>query len=283
MYLQVWKPHYSMSVRARGFGIFSVPFLLFGALTHRPDSAQAQVFDKDYFNDSGTSLRGEVGVYSDRIFRGQNLYNGTSFQPKVRGAFDMGFGELFAAVAAHVGIDQDHSGVSDDRRSFSEVDYELGDKLKFDQVSLAGGYRWYSYTRTTERLQDTGELFAELDTTFLAHPYIHIDYDTQKHEGWYYEIGFSEPVPYSSQNPRDVIVPSVTLGFSSGLDDGKHPIYQDGGLVFVGVGARAVVAFDESISLQPEVRYNFEVDDATTSDFTFGMNLVGELPSDSVR
>lgn len=270
-----------MRRRHSSFKIISCIALI--SLTILPSNAKAQVFDRDYFTDSGSSLRGEAGLYSDRIFRGQNLYNGVSFQPRVRGGMDLGFGELFAAVNSHFSLDQDHSGVSDDRRSFAELDYELGDKLKFDQVSLAGGYRWYSYSRTTERLQDTGEIFAELDTTLIGHPSLHIAYDTNKHEGWYYEISFSEPIPYSEQNPRDVIIPSVALGFGSSLDDGRHPIYAEDGLEFVGVGLRGVIAFDESLSVQPELHYNFEVDDATTSDFTFGVNFVGELPSDAQR
>ena len=241
-------------------------------------TAEAEVFDRDYYaHSSSSSFRGELGLFSDRMFRGQNLYNGVSIQPKVRGGIDLGFGELFGSVSSHFSGDQNHEGSSEDRRSFNEFTFEVGDRFTFDEFAFEGGYRFYNYSRTTSRLQDTGEFFAGVDSMVLGHPYFQLAYDTNKHKGWYYELGLFEKIPFRDDGERDVIVPSVALGFSSGLDDDEHPIYDDGGITHVGVGVKGVLGLDETTSFQPEVRYNVEVDDATTSDFTFGMSLVSEF------
>jgi hypothetical protein len=242
--------------------------------------AHAQVFDKDYTDNDGIEARASLGLFSDREFRGQNLYDGSSLQFAPELGLDTEIGKLYVAGFSHFAVDNNGSSDPAPRKSFNEYDFELGDKISFDDFSIAVGHRWYTYSRSTPRLKDTGEAFAQLETAIIAHPHFTAAYDDIKHNGWYYEAGLEQPVPLGLDNEKNALVPSVTMGISSGLDNGPNPIYDDDGIAFVDVGLKGIFVIAEGISLEPEMHYTEEVDDATDSDFIFGMNLVGQIGAD---
>jgi hypothetical protein len=146
-------------------------------------------------------------------------------------------------------------------------------------MQLGVGHRWYTYSRSTARLQDTGEFFAELTTGYLGHPHISFDFDHDEFEGLYYEFGLEQPIPLGLNHDRDAIVPSVTIGASSGLDEdtGDHQIYDDGGIAFVQVGLKGIFGLTDGINLEPSAVYVEDIDDATSSEFVFGMALTADL------
>ena len=243
--------------------------------------AAAQVFDRDYTANADIQAQGSIGLFSDRVFRGQNLYDGSSLQLHPQIGLNTQIGLIYVAAFTHFAVDNTDSSMAAPRKSFNEYDFELGDKLSFDDFSIAFGQRWYTYSRTTPRLKDTGEAFAELETAIISHPHFTIAYDEVKHKGWYYEAGLEQPVSIGLDDERSAVVPSVTMGMSSSLNDGSNPIYADDGIAFVDVGLKGIFGLSEGISLQPEMHYTEEVDDATDSEFTFGLNLVGHTGGDN--
>ncbi len=242
-----------------------------------PCVARAQVFDKDYSDPGDTDglLKGSLGLFSDREFRGQNLYDGTSMQLHGEAGIGTGLGLLYLGLFTHFSNDNNHGG--EDEKSFDEFDYEIGHRFFFEDVEIGVGHRWLNYSRTTERLRDTTEVFTEINTNVIAHPHFLATYDYDEHDGWYYEVGLEQPVLLGLDDERHAVVPSVTMGISESLDGGKHPIYDDDGIAFFDVGLKGIFVLTDSLSLEPEAKYTAEVDDATDSDFTFGMNLVGQL------
>lgn len=251
--------------------------LLVSLLPYLVSDARAQVFDRDYLDQSNGVLKASAGLFSDRMFRGQNLYDGTSIQ----GALELGIGSeiglTYVGGFVHLSNDRNHGAPNEE--SFNEFDFELGHRFQFDEMQLGLGHRWYTYSRTTARLQDTGEFFAELTTGYIGHPHLSFDYDHDEFEGLYYETGLEQPIPLGLNNERDAIVPSVTIGLSSGLDEdsGDHAIYDDGGIAFVEVGVKGIFGLTEGINLEPSMKYVEDIDDATTSDFVFGMALTADL------
>ena len=239
-----------------------------------PLTAAAQVFDKDYQDPPDALFSSSLGLYSDRTFRGQNLYDGTSVQLRGEAGIGTGIGLAYIGGFAHFSGDNNHGGANE--QSFNEFDFELGHRFYLEEMKLGVGHRWYTYSRSTERLQDTGEFFAELTTEVISHPHFTATYDDDEFKGWYYEVGLEQPVPLGLANDKDAIIPFVTMGMSNSLDDGSHPIYDDSGIAFVDVGARVIFNIANSISLEPDFHYTEDIDDATSSDFVFGLNLVGQ-------
>ncbi|MFN8392451.1 MAG: hypothetical protein U0136_19315 [Bdellovibrionota bacterium] len=257
-------------------GIFASFFSFYLASVEQ--SAQAQVFDRDYTQGSDVYARGSLGLFSDREFRGQNLYDGSSLQFAPQVGLGTEIGVLYVGGFAHFAVDNQDEPVTP-RKSFNEYDFELGDILKFDEFNIAVGHRWYTYSRSNPRLKDTGELFAELTTEIIAHPHFNVEYDDIRHNGWYYEFGLEQPVSLGLQNEHDAVVPSVTMGMSSGLDNGPNAIYADDGIAFVDVGLKGIFTLADGVFVEPEMHYVEEVDDATDSEFTFGVNFVGRTGS----
>lgn len=259
--------------------LFSATGLLFSGLVASlallPVTAQAQVFDNDYTQESDMLLKGAIGLFSDRDFRGQTLYDGTSIQGRAEAGIGTGFGLFYIGGFMHFSDDKNHGG--EDEKSFNEFDFELGHRFYFEEMALSMGHRWLTYSRTTERLRDTGEFFAELTTEVIAHPHFMATYDHDEHDGWYYEFGLEQPVPLGLDQEQHSIVPSVKVAMSSSLDGGSHPIYDDDGIAFVEVGLRGVFVLTDSVTLEPEMHFTEDIDDATESDFVFGVNLAGEI------
>lgn len=108
------------------------------------------------------SLDAEVAFLSDYMFRGINLYDGTSIQPSVTAGYDLGSAGAFSANVWN------HSPAESDNKSekFNEVDYTLAYSLPIDIVTLSGGLIWYTYSHDNVGNLDTEEFFvsAAVDT-----------------------------------------------------------------------------------------------------------------------
>lgn len=255
--------------------------------------AQAQLFDEDYVNQDGLKADVDVALRSVRMYRGQNLYDGTSLQPQGEIAYQAGDGKFYGRVFTHFGLDQsdppqagsapsdssDGSGqkVVPTGESFTEVDFDVGWATMFPMFDLQLGNRWLTYSKTTARLRDTAELYAGLEMKMLLQPRLMAAYDWDEHDGWYYETGLSQPLNLGLLGDRSTVTPSVTVGFSQDLDDGSHPIYADDGMSYFDVGVESQVPLSESLSFVPEIHYTEGEDDAANSEFWFGIGVRGAL------
>ncbi len=281
--------------RMRPISRLFLSLITFGVLFSSAQ-AQAQVFDEDYTGSEGISVETGLVVRSDRVFRGENLYNGTSVQPSAQITMPTEIGSFYGRASGHIAADQGSTrrssrapfDTNDDNGnaieavettpSFHEHDYDLGYKRSFTFATLDVGHRWYNYTKTTSRLRDTGEAYGGLVFDTLLNPYFTAAYDYDEHTGWYYETGVYEPISLPSAIIEGMkLIPSLTMGFSYDLDNGPHPIYDDSGITHVDVGVKATVPITESIDLEPEMHYSEGIDDAATSDFWFGVGLASDF------
>jgi hypothetical protein len=264
----------------------------------------AQVFDEQYYDDqSSVSLEAELGLFSNYVFRGQDLYNGTSVQPRIKPSLntDIGsfYGEFFGQIAAEGDTKNPHGGTFQTTDpdgeivraatvtpAFDETDFDIGYAADLDLATLSFGHRWYVYSvhddapqygRSLVRLENTAELHGTLDFDVVLHPYLRVAYDYDTNEGTYYETGLRQPFSMGLGNEKNSIIPFVKLGFVQDYNDGSHPIYKDNGLAFVDFGFRGVVYLAHGLSLQPVLNWNEGVDDYTNSNFTFGLSLVGDF------
>lgn len=105
-----------------------------------------------------------MGVYSDYVFRGIRLYDGTSLQPNVGVSYDLGdYGRLSGNLWMHVPADSRDVDVIDQysenvtglsslnndeifspSKKFVEFDPTISYDITFDKVTLSLGHTWYT-------------------------------------------------------------------------------------------------------------------------------------------
>lgn len=262
------------------------------------NTSEAQVFDASYRTTNDFKLSTSLGLFSDRVFRGQNLYNGVSFQPDARGSLKTDWGSLYGEFFSHIGADQGDPkassvppfDVSDsDGNSakaalvtpgFNEYDFDIGttfDLFEGNGSEFAVGHKWYFYDESSDRLVDTAELYGELRFDLPFHPQILAAYDYDEHEGTYLEGSIHQPIPISSIGENAAIIPQITFGMSSGLDGGDRPIYEDSGAAFLDFALKGNFPINTGFAFVPELHFNDGIDDAATSDIWFGMALRGDF------
>lgn len=214
------------------------------------------------------SLDTSVAFNSDYMFRGFNLYNGTSIQPSVAGTADLGdAGALTASVWAHTSAENDTR-----TKKFTEVDYTLSYSIPVDIVSLSAGHLWYTYPHESDDLDipDTGEYFVAASLDTLLSPTFSYFRDYDAFDANYYELSFSHLIepgcPCLGEGFN--ITPYVAFGFASDAEK----VYADDGLVHVTFGVSSDLKLG-NIAVKPTLNYTAESDDNAVNQFWFGMTL----------
>ncbi|MCC6954686.1 MAG: hypothetical protein IT290_11255 [Deltaproteobacteria bacterium] len=259
--------------------------------------AEAQIFDQSYRREQGVAVSASGGLFSDRVFRGQNLYNGSSLQLDAKPELRTDWGSIYGGFFTHVGLDQNDPRLSSSASfdttdsngndaevayvtpGFNEFDFDLGTEFELEVGSLSVGHKWYNYDASSPRLVDTAELYTGLKLDVFLNPEFLLAYDWDQHEGAYFQGSIDHPIPLTGLNGSAAIIPELTIGFSSGLDNGENPIYESSGTAFLDLALRGEFPIAEGFSVEPELHYNEGIDDASTSDFWFGVKIAGQFAS----
>jgi hypothetical protein len=207
------------------------------------------------------SVDTSVGLFSDYMWRGFNLFNGASIQPSVGVNYDTGYGVVTGSGWMHISADQE-SGVE----RFTETDYTLKYSIDVDKFSLSAGNIWYRYM--SGNVVQTEELFASVayDCEML-NPVFTAYRDTGAFENWYYEATISHEFG-GILGSEATLTPYSTFGFASNAEK----VYADSGLAQVTVGA--ALAMDVGpLTVAPNANYTFESDDNTVNNFWVGTNF----------
>lgn len=208
-----------------------------------------------------------ASVYTDYMFRGKNVYNGTTFQPSVTAFVDFEkYGALVGNVWSHVPFE-----TSEPPQKFTEVDYTLSYEIPISIVTLSVGHIFYTFPSGEGRIADTVEYFAEMRVdTFLNPSFTFFnDYDEGRYQ--YYALGFDHTFSIGALGPETDITPYVTFGFASNAND--NPVfYFDNGLVHVDAGLSMDIPLGVFF-LTPEFNFTFENDDAANNEFWAGIAI----------
>lgn len=223
------------------------------------------------FAESDWSWSTNLGVYSDYMFRGKNVYDGLSIQPSTTGSVDFGdFGALSANVWVHASAE-----TREPPERFTEIDYTLTYDLSFDVFSLTLGHIWYTFPGDEERIAETEEFFVTASIDVFANPTLTVFADYQEAEYEYYSLVFREPVPLKFLNTDSELYPYVRFGFASNANDGPV-LYIDNGLVHVDVGASLDFSLGE-LYVSPSFHFTFETDEGATNEAWMGVDIGFEL------
>jgi hypothetical protein len=216
------------------------------------------------------SVDANVAFMSDYMFRGQNLYDGTSIQPYIGGSYDTGFGMLGAYNWMHISADG-----ATNVPEFFEMDWGLSYEIAFDPVTVAVGNLWYTYPNDDDDIKDTSEGFltVSLDDSgfndfYTLSPTISVYKDWDEFDYYYYELKFSHDHTWSFLGDGVTITPYVSFGFVS---DGEKA-YAEDGLVTISEGISLDIPLGE-LTLAPTINYTHESDDLAVDQFWFGVTV----------
>ena len=219
---------------------------------------------------SESPLTVDLGVdfYSDYMFRGQNLYPGSSIQPSIAPNFSLGdYGNLSSLTWMHFSAD----GASEGINEFFEYDQTFAYDISFDLVTLSVGHVWYTYPDNDE-IPTTAEIIASVSVDTLLSPTLTFYHEYREYEAQYYEVNLSHKFDLEEKGVASV-TPFVNMGFATN----SEAIYGDAdGYVQTTIGVSAEVPLGPLV-LQPRLAYTAGEAELTVDEFYMGFSLLYSL------
>jgi hypothetical protein len=203
------------------------------------------------------------GFYTDYMWRGFNLYEGSSIQPSIDVSYEIkGVGTLGANLWSHLSAE----GSSQKEANFGEVDYTLSYTTPFKELELSFGHMWYTFPyEGGESIPDSAEFYGSLTIPVMLNPSLSYYYDYDYYNYSYYELGLSHELKVSDSFS---IVPVANFGFAAGAEK----VYANDGFVQTTFGVEMPVSLD-SVSINPKLMYTRENDDVLESEFWAGFDV----------
>ncbi len=225
-----------------------------------------QLHAEDAEPTSPISLDTSVGVFSDYMFRGQNLYAGNSIQPSAKLAYDTGdYGKFAGSVWMQIPGENGNQGLD----NYVETDYTLSYELALKDATFSLGNVWYRYPHNPGRaIVSTNEVYASIALNTLLTPTLTVYQDSDAYRAQYYELGISHQFQCASWGDKSGITPFASLGFATNAED----IYHNNGLETATIGAQFNLSLGD-IGVVPVINYTFKIDDNTVNAFWAGVTL----------
>lgn len=203
---------------------------------------------------------------SDYMWRGLNLYDGTSIQPALDAKYDLGdMGKIGLNVWSHLSAEGGQSAAE----KFTEIDYTAHWGIAVDAWSFSLGHIWYQYPRDSDGIENTAEVFASVSHSCELNPTLKVFHDYDQYDNQYYELSMSHAFETAALGDGFKTTPFMAIGFA----DNAEKVYdEDSGITHVAVGT----SFDfqsGDLTVSPNLNYNFQVDDATQDEFWIGIRL----------
>jgi hypothetical protein len=211
-------------------------------------------------------LAGElaIGLYSDYVFRGRNLYDDISLQPSVSTSYFLGnLGSLSGNIWSHLPL-----GGKINSQDIKEVDFTLVHDISFEPLTSSIGHTWFTYFDNEEGPKDTGEFFVAASGNTILHPTFSYYYDYRAKEASHYEISLDHSFAIELPKHTIGISPYVGLGFSTRSD----PSYDKEGLAYTNYGIAFEVVFS-SYRVSPNLSYTQSQDKECDNQFWFGITI----------
>lgn len=207
-----------------------------------------------------------VGVMSDYMWRGFNLYDGTSIQPSATIEYDTGVGTIGGNLWMHLSAEGDRQD-----EKFTELDETVYYSIALDPVTIKTGFIWYTYPDSSDDIVDATEYFASLsyageDPVGYLNPVASFYDEFKETDSQYYELNVSHEFEVAALGDGFKLTPYVTLGFASNADD----VFGDNGLVHVTEGINIPLQWG-IISVTPSLNYTHKVADSTSNEFWAGL------------
>lgn len=215
-----------------------------------------------------------VGTFSDYMFRGFNLYDGTSIQPSATLSWNTGYGTVSGNLWMHLSGEGDRQ-----EEKFTELDETIAYQTSWDPVTLKVGHVWYTYPADSDDITESAEFFATAvidDSSFNPllplSPTLSVYHDYDAFDAQYYELGLSHAFTWDALGEGFNFTPFVAFGFASSAEG----VYTENGLVQVTCGTSFTAQIGD-VAVVPSLNYTFESDDSAVNEFWTGVSFAYRL------
>jgi len=224
-----------------------------------------QVVAEDSERPWGASV--SSGFYTDYMFRGKNVYEGTSIQPSVTTFYDFGeLGTLGANLWLHV-----PGETNEPPEKYTELDTTFSYHLNISYFEVGGGFILYRFPDGDGRIKDTNEYFLSVSADVLLNPSFTFYDDYDEGEYQYYTLTLRETVPAPMLGDDFEFTPYVLFGFASNADDGPV-FYEDDGLVHIDTGLSLNLELG-IFYIVPNFNFTFEIEEGAENEFWLGVDI----------
>jgi hypothetical protein len=241
----------------KNFGLVLGSALLFAA----PALAETSAFNAS----------ASVSFNSDYMWRGFNLYDGSSIQPSISVDYDTGYGTVGGNVWSHLSAEGGTTNID----KFTEIDYTLTYALALDPIAVKVGHLWYTYPKDSDNLENTAEIFASvviddeaLGSPFPLSPTLSAYHDYDLVDGQYYELGISHTFEPKGLGDGFNFTPYAAFGFA----EDQTPVYAANGFVQSTFGVSTSLSMGD-VAVTPSLNYTAEADENLKNEFWFGMTF----------
>jgi hypothetical protein len=217
------------------------------------------------------SVDADVGFYTDYMWRGFNLFEGTSIQPSLTASYATDIGTFSGNLWMHIPAEP---GSRDDK--FTEIDETLSYSYTWDKVTLDVGAIWYTYPDNSDDLDTSAEFYgsiayddSEWNTILPLSPSFTAYHDYMEFDNQYYEIGLSHEFLVPALGDGFNITPYVAFGFASNAEKA----YASNGFVQATYGASFNATLGD-ITVSPSLNVTNEADDNAVNQFWVGTSFL---------
>ncbi len=264
-------------MKRKAFGVGHCAWLLSGLLvwgvaTISSSSAEEAAATSGNSQPAGEDERSwgistAVGVYSEYMFRGKNVYEGTSIQPSITPY--VSFGD-FGTFSVNTWLQAPAESQEPPER-FNELDTTVSYDLPIDIVTLSVGHIFYTFPGGDGRIADTREYFLGFSLDLPLNPSFTFFNDYNKGKYQYYSLTFRETFNIDALGDDASLTPFVNFAFASNSNDGPV-FYFDNGLEHIDAGVSTDLKWG-SVIVTPHLNYTFKVDDGTVNEFWMGLDF----------
>lgn len=236
---------------------------LFGCMLTCSVSLTSFAQEADEESPVGVDL--SAALYSDYMFRGQNLYKGTSFQPSILPRVSLGeYGNLSGLLFFHISADDNANG----GHKFFEMDEGITYDKTFGPATFSVGNLWYNYPDDDDDINNTAELYAGISLDTVLAPTVNFYQDYDEFDAQYYELNLSHKFETSGDSGFN-ITPFVTFGWASHAEK----VYgESSGYVHTTYGATTELPVGD-FTVKPIVAYTSGAAKITDDEFWMGFSV----------
>jgi hypothetical protein len=205
-----------------------------------------------------------VGVFSQYIFRGYELSRkSVVIQPSISASYRGFSATIWGNLDSHQRATQSFFPSNPGEKSFNETDVTLSYTHNFGPLGVTLGYIYYG----TQYTKQTQEIFGSVTYDIIAHPTFSINQDIDEYKGTYFNLSFSQSVPFYKLATGDVTLDlGASFGYfvgqanywrtyssSTGAYTGKKYNAPHDGMLKAGV----TIPLGKGFSMQPVMQYWF--------------------------
>lgn len=224
------------------------------------------VFGASLHADDALSVDANVGVYTDFIFRGVNLFDGTSYQPGVGLAYDLGEAGVLSATAKAYLQGEGANRTSAER--FTRIDYTVDYTYDFGIVDATVGHIFFTFPDSDDNIDDTNEIFARIALDLPLNPTYTFYHDYDRDNSNYYTVDISHTIECPALGDGFNMTPYVVAGFANSANG----VYAKDGHVHTTFGVTMDLSLGD-ISVVPGFHYTRGSDTVAADAFFAGTTL----------